>query len=328
MGVSLSLLSNIGLATPWTAAEASGYGTGLPYFAALERERAISEEFVPLSARDERRANGPRQAPVGQKRNAPPLTRGVPLSLGAGDDGSEDGEYGDLTTLASDTGEVEGARVNGKRWASAAFQWTVIFGVAYNVRKSRTRGAAVTKRLGLAGKAGEALVGSTWRLTLDIGREPGTWMPPSWGASGRRLLLPIAVRLKENGVVETLAVGAFLPMTISDGTWRLEGDALKFDVKMSGMTRGDIELPEDSLHFRTAAWGATMASKGRLLLLQTRFGFRREWRMVGVFKAEPLGDDDVDGAEGKFLEGEDLYEANKKKLSVPPMRITERQTGA
>jgi hypothetical protein len=40
---------------------------------------------------------------------------------------------------------------------------------------------------------------------------------------------------------------------------------------------------EDRLHFRTAAWGGTMATKGRLLLLQTRFGFRREWRMVGKY---------------------------------------------
>lgn len=106
-------------------------------------------------------------------------------------------------------------------------------------------------------------MGTRWRLTLDIGREPGTWMPPSWGASGRRLLLPIAVELGEDGAVEPLAVGAFLPMTISEGTWRLEGDALKFDVRMSGMKRGDIDLPEDRLHFRTAAWGGTMVGRDR-----------------------------------------------------------------
>jgi hypothetical protein len=57
-----------------------------------------------------------------------------------------------------------------------------------------------------------------------------------------------AVRLEEGGALEPLAVGAFLPMTITQGTWRLEGDALKFDVKMSGMTRGDIELPEAGLY--------------------------------------------------------------------------------
>ena len=173
-------------------------------------------------------------------------------------------------------------------------------------------------------------MGTRWKLTLDIGREPGTWMPPSWGSSGRRILLPIAVQLNEGGAVEPLAVGAFLPMTITEGTWRLEGDALKFDVKMSGMTRGDIELPEDSLHFRTAAWGGTMASKGRLLLLQTRFGFRREWRMVGVFKSEPLeddnGDGDGDGDGDGGDEDDDLYSANAKKINVPPMRVTERLT--
>ena len=109
-----------------------------------------------------------------------------------------------------------------------------------------------------------------------------------------------------------MGVGAFLPMTFFAGAWRLEGDALKFDLKMSGMTRGDIELPEDSLHFRTAAWGATMASRGNLLLRQTRFGFRREWRTVGVFKTEPLRDgDDLSGDDG-----DDLYEENRKKVEL------------
>ena len=43
-----------------------------------------------------------------------------------------------------------------------------------------------------------------------------------------------------------------------------------------------------------------MASKGNLMLLQTRFGFRREWRMVGVFKAEPL----TTNGDGKDGDGE------------------------
>ena len=29
------------------------------------------------------------------------------------------------------------------------------------------------------------------QLTLNIGREPGTWMPKEWGASGARLSLPM-----------------------------------------------------------------------------------------------------------------------------------------
>ena len=72
-----------------------------------------------------------------------------------------------------------------------------------------------------------------------------------------------------------------------------------------------------------------MASKGRLLLLQTRFNFRREWRMVGVFKSEPLEDDEEGDGRAAAAMGDDvddLYTANAKKISVPPMRVTERLT--
>ena len=37
------------------------------------------------------------------------------------------------------------------------------------------------------------LDGTSWRLTLDVGREQGTWMPKEWAASGATLTLPIEV---------------------------------------------------------------------------------------------------------------------------------------
>tara|TARA_B100000768_G_scaffold47379_1_gene46212 strand:- start:110 stop:598 length:489 start_codon:yes stop_codon:yes gene_type:complete len=37
------------------------------------------------------------------------------------------------------------------------------------------------------------LDGTSWRLTLDVGRETGTWMPKAWAASGASLTLPIEV---------------------------------------------------------------------------------------------------------------------------------------
>ena len=310
----------LSLTTGAQPALAGGYGTGFGYFEALERERAISEEAVPLSSRDRRRANAPSVDGASASR------RGIPLSLGASDDGSDDSGvmYSDPGGFGPARNEKEWWKdVPKEKWARAAFQWSVIGGVVYNVRASRNRGSAVTKRLGLTGAAGKALIGTRWKLTLDIGRERGTWMPPEWGASGRRILCPVAVELKEGGVAEPVGVGAFLPMTLSPGKWRLEGDALKFSVGMSGMTRGDIELPEDELHFRTAAWGSTVASKGNLLLRQTRFGFRKEWRMAGVFKVEPLLDgDDLSGDE------EDLYEENMKKVvkDLGAMRVSERKT--
>ena len=37
------------------------------------------------------------------------------------------------------------------------------------------------------------LTKASWKLSLSIGREQGTWMPEEWAASGARLLLPITV---------------------------------------------------------------------------------------------------------------------------------------
>ena len=38
------------------------------------------------------------------------------------------------------------------------------------------------------------LVGSSWAVQLNVGREDGTWMTDSWGASGSRLLLDLKLR--------------------------------------------------------------------------------------------------------------------------------------
>lgn len=48
--------------------------------------------------------------------------------------------------------------------------------------------------------AGVSLDGFAARVTLRVGREPGTWMPPDWGTSGARLSLPLTVRFTEDPV--------------------------------------------------------------------------------------------------------------------------------
>eukprot|EP00966_Prymnesium_polylepis_P014245 329141-Prymnesium_polylepis.1 len=45
--------------------------------------------------------------------------------------------------------------------------------------------------------ASGALTSSSWRLRLNIGREPGSAMPAEWAASGARLSLTIDVRFDE-----------------------------------------------------------------------------------------------------------------------------------
>ena len=150
-------------------------------------------------------------------------------------------------------------------------------------------------------------MGTKWRVMADVGRESGTWMPPNWAASGMRLVLPVAVEFKEGGLVEPIATGAFTPTTFAPGTWRIEGDTLRFNLKMvGGLSRGDIVFDEEPLFFKTLVWGDKIsANRGRLLVKQTRFFIRREWRSVGTFKVERVDEDAA---------------ANGAQL-VPPMRV-------
>ena len=249
---------------------------------------------------------------VGANRESAP--RGIPLTLSHSVSDEDSVQY-TAPPDAPAANEMDSSR-SAARWRRAAFQWGVIFAVVYKVKTDRGKGNAVTRKLGLKGVAGKALIGKRYQLTLDVGRERGTWMPPDWGSSGRRIVAPVAVEFREGGVVAPIAVGAFVPMKFEEGTWSLDGDTLRFNMKISGMSRGDIELPEGKLYFKTLAWANVLSSnKGKLLLLQRRFVIRREWRSVGVFTAVP-----VEEADGQ----EDGVEAS---VTVPPMRVRERRTG-
>jgi len=180
-----------------------------------------------------------------------------------------------------------------RRVASAAFQWSVIGGVIYAIRRAQTRSERVSKslakRFGVqdASTTPTALVGTKWRVTCDVGREAGTWMPPAWGQSGVRLVVPLAIEFKPDGVVVPIATGAFTPTSFTAGTWSVDGDTLRFNLSMKAWSRGDIRFEDESLYFKTLAWGDRVSSsKGRLMVNQRRFFIRREWRSVGTFKAE------------------------------------------
>lgn len=47
-------------------------------------------------------------------------------------------------------------------------------------------------------KRSEALLeGTSWKLSFDIGREPGTWMPKDWGISGERIKLNLELEFTD-----------------------------------------------------------------------------------------------------------------------------------
>lgn len=280
---------------------------------AADRRTMVQREILPTdfeSLETFERARGGRasssSSSTGERLES---AKGIPINLRSSEDDMDD--ENEMNVLYTTPPEAEPAEaksgVDVRRWASAAFQWGFIGAVAYSAWSAQRRSDVVTKRLGLGGVAASALIGTSWRVTADIGRENGTWMPPNWGASGVRLIVPLAITFKANGVAEVIATGAFAPMKFGEGSWSIDGDTLRFNFPMTAPTkRGDIEFGEEKLYFKTQAWANQMSTKGRLLVNQTRFGFRREWRSVGVFKSEPL-----------VISPED----ENAPVVVPPMRV-------
>ena len=48
----------------------------------------------------------------------------------------------------------------------------------------------------------DLLVGTDWRVLFNVGREPGTWMPKTWGVSGERLLVNLEVVFSDEQLYE------------------------------------------------------------------------------------------------------------------------------
>jgi len=125
-------------------------------------------------------------------------------------------------------------------------------------------------------------------ITLNIGREPGTWMPKDWAASGARLSLPMKVRFSDDIVdlglpgEETLATapgqGRYAKKLICEGGSFIGTDGLTV-VKASGgawsarpsgipgaytldafvdfpeeAARNDVRLPKGRVFFSGAMW--------------------------------------------------------------------------
>ena len=123
------------------------------------------------------------------------------------------------------------------------------------------------------------LVDSEWRITLNIGREKGTWMPDYWAVSGARLALPLVVKFTDDPVqrVEERCGRFRLECTSGGGSFvgaagevRVECDGgawsatptgacgestVRFYLDFpEGATRNDVSLPAGRVFFNTACW--------------------------------------------------------------------------
>ena len=63
--------------------------------------------------------------------------------------------------------------------------------------RTRVRASPAVRMLG---EERPAIEGTQWKVTLSVGREPGTWMPKDWAESGARLSLPLTVKFTEEPV--------------------------------------------------------------------------------------------------------------------------------
>lgn len=70
------------------------------------------------------------------------------------------------------------------------------------------------------------------------------------------LVCLIVIEFKDNGVVEFIVMGVFMLMKFEVGMWSIDGDTLRFNLKMvGGLRRGDIEFGEELLYFKILVWG-------------------------------------------------------------------------
>mmetsp|Transcript_103836 Transcript_103836/g.180398 ORF Transcript_103836/g.180398 Transcript_103836/m.180398 type:complete len:414 (+) Transcript_103836:62-1303(+) len=137
--------------------------------------------------------------------------------------------------------------------------------------------------------------GLTCRLSLNVGRESGTFMPAEWSASGARLFLPVSVtfsqepvgnevdrerllgprekwhRLVVNGDATFVSSRGLEHVAVNDGAWSVtpsgheSGELLvRFYLDFpNGAVRNDVKLPAGRVFFSSGAWPQAELSAAR-----------------------------------------------------------------
>ncbi len=156
-----------------------------------------------------------------------------------------------------------------------------------------------------------------YRLYIDIGREPGTWMDPRWGVSGKRIELTLDVNfmidetadsetvqgmVKDNLGGTSLPVmmlrtaesarlrGGFDKMKCNNGGYRIDvssnpqkSNTLRLFVRAEGTLQGDfgdIYIPQGNLYFSLPAFGddASQLSRKEGIVTVRQMGWNTGWR--------------------------------------------------
>ena len=130
---------------------------------------------------------------------------------------------------------------------------------------------------------GSSLEGTSWRVTLNIGREAGTWMPDEWAKSGARLSVPLTVTFTDEPAVENTE------FPLQAALLALVGTQAFFSLA-TAIAAAAPALPADVLG--TALDAVVLAYCARGVASQAREGFRGESaldRASGVRRVECRG---------------------------------------
>ncbi|KAJ1462347.1 hypothetical protein M885DRAFT_557116 [Pelagophyceae sp. CCMP2097] len=171
------------------------------------------------------------------------------------------------------------------------------------LREASPFAAASRGRLSTALKSaapGPGLEGRTHKVTLDFGRETGTWMPPRWASSGRAeyslLLTWRAYGLADVSELKPLrgnAMGSDSKWKVQRATWAVDGSTLRVALDHAGLSVGDIYLKAGTVDLALPIFGGQKmlsAKEGLMSIVAYRFFVRKERRLVGTWRATQVID--------------------------------------
>ena len=126
-----------------------------------------------------------------------------------------------------------------------------------------------------------SLSGLRFTINLDVGQEPGSWMPPKWGLSGKRALASVDVELADGGRILLMGTGAFDHLTVtwdvqedgSIGQWAVNGERATLWLAHRGLERHDIRLDPGRIYATAGAWGTQLGRRGSLTIRQRKMGW-------------------------------------------------------
>lgn len=180
--------------------------------------------------------------------------------------------------------------------------------VSQPVVRAYTAASRVSPVSVLEEQAENGLIGTRWKLMLDVGQERGSWMPPAWGRSGDRARAQIVVSFESSGELRVLETGVYDARVVQwdgPGGWELKGEFVTFWLPHNGFRRSDVELKPARLYFSSQCWGSILSKRGILAIKERKLGWLPFLPTLN---------------EGSFIVG--IFEAQSHPIDAPPLGAT------